>query len=162
MPALFGLTNGCGGHSGLIQKCNILQLLYRSLLRAHFSLFSPHEIEQMVFDGLGGRSVFLTSCEKDDPDNVNKVDISGKNNQEVLMIQPWAFYSYSQTMKQSIPLTLWMSVMKDDGVRISRRTTFATFEPTVVKCYDGEPDSYESPLVYAISATGDYREFLNL
>ena len=37
---------------------------------------------------------FITSCEKDDPDNVNKVDITGKNNQEVMMIQPWAFYAY--------------------------------------------------------------------
>ena len=38
--------------------------------------------------------IFTTAC-KDDGDG-SDVDITGKNNQEVMMIQPWKLYKYTQ------------------------------------------------------------------
>lgn len=101
---------------------------------------------------------FLTSCEKDDPDNVNKVDISGKNNKEVFMIQPWGLYSYSQTMNnQTVDA---MDECLKDEVFVFKANDVCDVLTKGVKCYDGEPDSYESSWSMP-SATGDIVNFFS-
>lgn len=100
--------------------------------------------------------VFTTSCEKDDPDNVNKVDISGKNNQEVMMIQPWAFYSYSQTMNnQTVDA---MDDCQKDEVFVFKANNVCDVRTNGVKCYEGEPETYETSWTMA-SPTGDIVNF---
>lgn len=101
--------------------------------------------------------VFTTSCEKDDPDNVNKVDISGKNNQEVMMIQPWAFYSYSQTISNNT-VDAMDDCMKDD-VFVFKANNVCDVRTNGNKCYDGELDTYETPWSMP-SPTGNLVNFL--
>ncbi len=101
--------------------------------------------------------VFTTSCEKDDPDNVNKVDISGKNNQEVMMIQPWAFYSYSQTMNnQTVDA---MDDCQKDEVFVFKANNVCDVRTNAMKCYEGEPETFETAWSMP-SPTGDIVNFL--
>jgi hypothetical protein len=99
---------------------------------------------------------FIASCEKEDPDNVNKVDITGKNNQEVMMIQPWAFYAYSQTMNNNTVDA--MDACQKDDIFVFKANDICDVRTSAVKCYDGEPDTYETGWSMP-SATGDVVNF---
>ncbi len=100
----------------------------------------------------------FTSCEKEDPDNVNKVDITGKNNKEVMMIQPWSMYSYSQTTNNQ--LVDAMDACLKDEVFIFKANDICEVKTNSVKCYSGEEDTYETPWSMT-SATSEVVNFLS-
>ncbi len=100
----------------------------------------------------------FTSCEKDDPDNVNDVDISGKNNKEVMMIQPWGMYSYSQTINnQTVDA---MDACLKDEVFIFKANDICEVKTNSIKCNPDEEATYETPWSMP-SATGDIVNFLS-
>lgn len=87
--------------------------------------------------------VMFTACGKEeDPNNVNNVDISGKNNQEVMMIQPWSYYSYTQTTNNNTVDA--MDACQKDEVFVFKANGICEVRTNAEKCYDGEPATYET------------------
>jgi hypothetical protein len=101
----------------------------------------------------------LNACKKDDPQNVNKVDITGKTNKEVLMIQPWAFHSYTQTTNGNVVDA--MDACQKDDVFIFKANDLCDVRTNSIKCYPGEPDTWETPWTMP-SATGDLVNFFTM
>lgn len=101
-------------------------------------------------------SLAISACKKDDPANVNNVDITGKNNKEVLMIQPWAFHAFTQS-KNGSTIDAMDACQKDD-VFSFKANDVCEVRTNSVKCYDGEPDVTETPWSMT-SATSDVVNF---
>ena len=97
----------------------------------------PNKLLWVLAAGL----IFTTAC-KDDGDG-SSVDITGKNNQEVMMIQPWKLYRYTQTDEGSETLDMMDECMKDDVYRFATTTT-CKITTNAQKCYDGQPDVEEA------------------
>ena len=90
---------------------------------------------------LAASLIFTTAC-KDDGDG-SDVDITGKNNQEVMMIQPWKLYKYTQIDEGAPTLDMMDECMKDDVYRFATKTT-CKITTNAKKCYDGQPDVEET------------------
>lgn len=102
---------------------------------------------------------FITSCEKDDPDNVNKVDITGKNNQEVMMIQPWAWYSWSQTMNNNTVDA--MDPCQKDDIFVFQANNKIEQRNGAIKCNPDDPETFETYWSMP-SPTGNIINFLGM
>lgn len=101
----------------------------------------------------------ISACKKDDPQNVNNVDISGKNNKEVLMIQPWGFHSYTQTTNGNVVDA--MDACQKDDVYIFKANNVCDVKTNSVKCHQGEPDVWETTWTME-SPTSDIVNFLGM
>ena len=86
--------------------------------------------------------ILFSSCEDKDPDNVNDVDISGKNNKEVLMIQPWAFYSYSQKINNNTVDA--MDACQKDDIFVFKANDICEVRNNAMKCNQADPETFET------------------
>lgn len=86
--------------------------------------------------------ILFSSCKEKDPDNVNDIDISGKNNREVLMIQPWAFYSYLQKMN-NITVDAIDACQKDD-IFVFKADDVCEVNNNAIKCNPDDPETFKT------------------